>query len=259
LVSTAISTLNSLKDSVYKIQDLDGIKKYSENKPNVVLFSNKKETPLLLKSLSIENQDNFNFCFVTEEELSKEFNIEERPKILLIKKKKEDTNIFDRKIVYNGPLSKADLQKFLNQNVEKVEKTPIKQENKVEEKVIEKVDELNQKNFDKFCDRLCLIGCVRNKDDENLLNSLNLKYYKDDKIKFTYVDINKDSDFCSNFIQEKSLTFNLIMLRKSKLKYSTLIDGNEERIEKLIENTLYGLQKFQFIDSIPNLNKKDEL
>jgi hypothetical protein len=84
---------------------------------------------------------------------------------------------------------------------------------------------------------------------------------KDEKIRFVYVNLEKEADFCNAFIKEKSNTFNLIMLRGNKSKYSTLLDANNENTEKMIENTLYGLQKFEFIEDIPLLsgNSKQEL
>jgi hypothetical protein len=143
---------------VIKIKDLESLKKMESKKPIIILFSNKTTTPLLLKSIALENVDNFSFTLINEESLIKEFSVEKLPQVSIIKAKsgEEEGNIFDRKKNYEGRLNKVELQSFLNKEKVKV----VKEEVKVV-KVEVKPELLNINNYKQNCDKLCLIGKIK--------------------------------------------------------------------------------------------------
>eukprot|EP01080_Neovahlkampfia_damariscottae_P007968 gene7968-12434_t len=252
IVDYAMYKFNAAYDPVTKIKTIEEVQKIEKDgKPLVILFSNKNSNPSLFKSLGIEYSDKLRFLFVgdSNENLNKEFKISSLPKIVVIKPiDEEEESLQERVIEYDGRLKKIDLMSYLAKyaNGNYKPKIPIPKE-------------LNNEMFTgDFCKSICIIGCSKNRKE---FNTIAKKFHKDEKFKFSWVNLNKHQDFCKSFnVNGNSNGVNLIAYRSKKSKFSTLIDASNESSEKFILKILNGEMKFTVLDEIPKYDeKKDEL
>lgn len=227
IVDDLMYRFNQLPDYVKSIKSKEDIE--ASEKPLVVLFTTKKGTPPLIKSLSLDLK-NIKFGVCNNEDVFKSLNIENPPKIALFQADQEH-------IVYEGALKKKNLYDYFKQYNEKKPPKP----------VLLEVDQLNDKNYEN-CNSLCIIGCG---SDKNELTQIARKYEKD-RLKFYWA--NTSSKICKKFeLTEGSL--NLLALKGKKLKYLIAKHATIQNTERFFETLLFG-GKLESMEVFP---EKDEL
>ena len=214
---------------------------------HVLLFTSKKTTPPLFKSLSKDYLNHLNFGEVrqSEKEIIKTFNIDKFPTLIVITNL--ETNEYD---LYKEEMKYDNIKKFLNRYAYK----------KMPENKDVRVRELNKNTYERLgmCSNsdnknICLIFFINKEKPENeqMLNLENYgNKYKDDHIKVFYLNINKYKSVFKSFDNE-DLNFentSAVIVKGKRKKYIAVSKENYENIKEfynIMDNVLSGGGSFK--------------
>ena len=214
---------------------------------HVLLFTSKKTTPPLFKSLSKDYLNHLNFGEVrqSEKEIIKTFNIDKFPTLMVITNL--ETNEYD---LYKEEMKYDNIKKFLNRYAYK----------KMPENKDVRVRELNKNTYERLgmCSNsdnknICLIFFIDKEKPENeqMLNLENYgNKYKDDHIKVFYLNINKYKSVFKSFDNE-DLNFentSAVIVKGKRKKYIAVSKENYENIKEfynIMDNVLSGGGSFK--------------
>lgn len=178
----SFSTKISSKPELDKFLQSDLI----ENK--VILFTNKKETPLLYRALTSEYRDRLEFADVNEsvEEVIKEYNIEKFPTLIALVK--NDDGTYERE-EYESDMKIEKLLRFLKRYAlkEKVERPipeaeakteKVKKEDKKKEKVVPKPNPVTPENFEQVYnnEKLAIVHVFKGEEQHPAMNETFKKF-----------------------------------------------------------------------------------
>jgi curved DNA-binding protein CbpA len=225
----------------------------------IVLFTQRKTTPPLLKALSKHFKGKLSFGEIrqSETELAQRFGIDKFPTLVVIS---EPENY--KGINYDGPLKRDNLEKFLNQYAyiaRKIEK---------DISVKELTNDIYNKQ--KICNEsdgknICVIYLTQEETlmgNENAMLEEITKRYTNDPIKVFYLNPNKYKYFWVSF--EESAKDSIFLIIKGKRKMYLPIKSYElSEVTNSIDNVLSGSGRFKKLIKKLNLNlqatTKDDL
>jgi thioredoxin-like negative regulator of GroEL len=226
----------------------------------VILFTSRKTTPPLLKALSKHFKGKLSFGEIRpgEKELVDKLSVKNFPTVMVLS---EPENY--KGIIYEGPLTRDSLEKFLNQfayQAIKVEKTAV---------VTEFTNDLYNKQ--RLCNEddgknICVIY-LNNGDhltaDENILLENLAKKYVNDPIRVFFINPSKYTHFWVSFEKEDENS-KVIILRGKRKKYSAVCKDrvDSQEIYDAIDNIISGGGSFKKLIKKVNLtsvvsNKED--
>ena len=228
----------------------------NSNLNKVILFNPRKFTPPLFKALSKHFKGKLLFGEIrqSDQEMVNKFHIQQFPSIFVLTEPENYGGV-----LYDGPLKKDTLDKFLSQyaylQVKKQMTAPVK--------------EMNNDSYTKHkqCNdndsNICVIFIEKNnlflsENDNIILNDL-AKKYLNDPIRFYYVIINKYKNFWVSF-DESSRDSNFIVIKGKRRRYYNF-NGNADDLEKALDNIIGGGGDFKTLivklNFISNEEKKD--
>ena len=224
----------------------DFITSYPE-RYHVLLFTSKKTTPPLFKSLSKDYLNHLSFGEVrqTENELIKTFNVDKFPTLMVLTN--YETNEVD---VFKEDMKYDTIKKFLNKYGYK--KMP-------ENKEI-KVRELNKNTFEKLgmCSsndnkNICLIFFINKEKPENdeLKNLENFATkFKDDHIKVFYLNVDKYKSIFKSFDNDEINFENTsgVIVKGKRKKYIAVSKESYQNIKdfyNIMDNVISGGGSFK--------------
>ena len=234
-----------LMQNFVRIINKDNYNDFTSSHPeryHVLLFTSKKSTPPLFKSLSKDYLNHLSFGEIrqTETELIKNFNVNKFPTLLVITDlENNEYDLFKDEIKYDA------IKKFLIKYAYK----------KMPEKKEVKVRELNKNTYEKLgmCSsndnkNICLIFFIKKEKPEN--DEFNLfedfsKKYKDDNVKVFYLNTNKYKSIFQSFGNDNinfENTKGLIVKgkRKKYIAISKEIYQNIKDFNNIMDNVLSG-------------------
>eukprot|EP00747_Dinoflagellata_sp_TGD_P027688 gnl/TRDRNA2_/TRDRNA2_132760_c0_seq1.p1 gnl/TRDRNA2_/TRDRNA2_132760_c0~~gnl/TRDRNA2_/TRDRNA2_132760_c0_seq1.p1 ORF type:complete len:455 (-),score=146.01 gnl/TRDRNA2_/TRDRNA2_132760_c0_seq1:109-1386(-) len=260
---------NSLK---LDAENVDKFLSDAPTKPKVILFSNKKSPPTILKALSSETvfQRTVKFGFATEEEgtVATKFKVKKFPTVMMIRGAKADT-----KETYSGEMTFLGLKDWVNLHSEsgmgdKVQSAGGgKEEETAEESkpwLVQEIPELTAKSHQDICfkgEGLCVIYL---KDGETtpaeieMLTGLSKKFVsqladRGAKMKFMWMNLaieTKYKDLFDTAMLPSAVIFNPHKrLRFTKLNHGedNEIKGDVNSITNLVEKVLGGDGQFKMV------------
>jgi curved DNA-binding protein CbpA len=247
-------------ESFVRIINSDNYQDFSSdansNLHKVILFNPRKFTPPMYKALSKHFKGKLLFGEIrqSDKEMVNKFQIQQFPSVFVLT---EPENY--RGVLYEGPLKRDNLDKFLSQYAyAQTKKTPTGTVREMNNDVYTKL---------KFCNdndsNICVIFIEHNNlflsENDNLnLTSLAQKYVND-PIKIFYVITNKFKNFWVSF-DEETRSSNFIIIKGKRRRYYG-VNGNSESLEKAIDNILGGGGDFKplkvKLNFVSNEEKKD--
>ena len=208
------------------------------NETKVILFTQRKTTPPLLKALSkyFKNKLNFGEIRETEKELVKKFGIDRFPLLMVLT---DPDNL--RGVSYDGPLTRKELDVFLKDYAYPIGGRGAK---KGEVKELDKLLYTSSKKCGEKDSITCFINLVRTKPDIKFLKKLADEFRKD-PINIYYVVLDKYKNFYSAFdTADDGVEY--IILKGKRKKYMSLKNiKNKDDIYNTIEHILDGGGKFK--------------
>ena len=214
---------------------------------HVLLFTSKKTTPPLFKSLSKDYLNHLNFGEVrqSEKELIKTFNIDKFPTLIVITNL--ETNEYD---LFKEEIKYDNMKKFLNLYAYK----------KMPENKDVRVRELNKNTYERLgmCSNsdnknICLIFFINKEkpDNELMINLENYgNKYKEDHIKVFYLNVNKYKSVFKSFDNDDLNLENTsaVIVKGKRKKYIAVSKENYENSKEfhnIIDNVLSGGGSFK--------------
>ena len=224
----------------------DFITSHSE-RYHVLLFTSKKTTPPLFKSLSKDFLNHLDFGEVrqTQSELIKTFNINKFPSLLVITNPE-----FNEVDMFNEEMKYDTIKKFLNKYAYK----------KMQENKDVKVRELNKDTYERvgMCSNndnknICLIFIINKEKPENdelkdLENYGNK--YKDDHVKVFYLNVDKYKSVFKSF-ENDDLNYDntkAVIVKGKRKKYRVITRENYQNVKdfyNIMDNILSGGGSFK--------------
>ena len=214
---------------------------------HVLLFTSKKTTPPLFKSLSKDYLNHLSFGEVrqTQTELIKTFNVDKFPTLMVVTNPEyNDVDTFKEEMKYDT------LKKFLNKYAYK----------KMPENKDMKVRELNQNTYERLgmCSindgkNICLIFFINKEKPENeevkILENFGNKY-KDDHVKVFYLNVEKYKAIFNSFDNEEVNFENTsaVLVKGKRKKYISISKENyrnEKDFHNIMDNVLSGGGNFK--------------
>ena len=224
----------------------DFITSHSE-RYHVLLFTSKKTTPPLFKSLSKDFLNHLDFGEVrqTQSELIKTFNINKFPSLLVITNPE-----FNEVDMFNEEMKYDTIKKFLNKYAYK----------KMQENKDVKVRELNKDTYERvgMCSNndnknICLIFFINKEKPENdelkdLENYGNK--YKDDHVKVFYLNVDKYKSVFKSFENDDLNYDNIkaVIVKGKRKKYRVITRENYQNVKdfyNIMDNILSGGGSFK--------------
>ena len=214
---------------------------------HVLLFTSKKSTPPLFKSLSKDYLNHLNFGEIrqSETELIKTFNVDKFPTLMVLTN--YETNEID---IFKEDMKYDTIKKFLNKYAYK----------KMPENKDFKVRELNKNTYEKLgmCSgndnkNICLIFFINKEKPDNdelkIFENLGMKY-KDDHIKVFYLNIDKYKSIFKSF-ENTDINFentSAVIVKGKRKKYIPISKENYQNVQNfnnIIESILSGGGSFK--------------
>ena len=214
---------------------------------HVLLFTSKKSTPPLFKSLSKDYLNHLSFGEVrqTETELIKTFNVDKFPTLMVLTN--YETNEFD---LFKEDMKYDTIKKFLNKYGYK----------KMPENKDIKVRELNKNTYEKLgmCSsndnkNICLIFFINKEkpDNDELKNLENFgTKFKDDHVKVFYLNVDKYKSVFKSFDNDNINFENTkaVIVKGKRKKYIAVSNENYQNIKdfyNIMDNVISGGGSFQ--------------
>ena len=231
---------------------------------HVLLFTSKKSTPPLFKSLSKDYLNHLSFGEIrqSETDLIKAFNINQFPTLVVVTDlENNEVDVFKDEIKYDT------MKKFLNKYAYK----------KMEEKKDVKVRELNINVYQKLgmCSsndnkNICLIFFINKEKPENdELKKLEIlgNKYKDDHVKIFYLNMIKYKSifksFENNDIKINENNIYAAIVKGKRKKYIAITKDENNNLNNIMENILSGGGNFKLLKKglifEDNVDKVNEL
>lgn len=215
------------------------------NKPKVILFSEYKRLPFLLKAVSHAYHDTMHVGHVnsTEAALVKRFKITSFPSLIIVRKKSE------KPLYFTGELKLNNVFDFLNPYSEKFVFGDVRAKLKEDEQKVmkpwlsEELPELTKESASDICfntGKLCVIYLDTKVPDENAMSVLRImkdKYAQDNKFSFMWLNAKIEKKFFKLFPVDESDLPKLAVLNAGSMK-RVLIHGGaikEKEITKTFE------------------------
>ena len=214
---------------------------------HVLLFTSKKVTPPLFKSLSKDYLNHLNFGEIrqSESDLIKNFNVDKFPTLMVVTNQENyEADVFKDEMKYDT------MKKFLNKYAYK----------KVPENKDFKVRELNINTYERLgmCSNndnknICLIFFINKEKNENEelknLETIGNKY-KDDHVKVFYLNIDKYKSIFKSFDNDEINVENTsaVIVKGKRKKYIAIskeIYGNIKDFHNIMDNVLSGGGNFR--------------
>ena len=214
---------------------------------HVLLFTSKKSTPPLFKSLSKDYLDHLSFGEVrqTETELIKTFNVDKFPTLMVLTNyETNEADLFKEEMKYDT------IKKFLNKYGYK----------KMPENKDIKVRELNKNTYEKLgmCSsndnkNICLIFFINKEkpDNDELKNLENFgTKFKDDHVKVFYLNVDKYKSIFKSFDND-DLNFEntkAIIVKGKRKKYIAISKENYQNVKdfnNIMDNVVSGGGSFK--------------
>lgn len=218
----------------------------------VVLFTQRKSTPPLLKALSKHFKGKLSFGEIrqSEIELAQRFTVDKFPTLVVIS---EPENY--KGIKYDGPLNRDNLEKFLNQyaySARKVEK---------DMSVKELTNDIYNKQ--KICNEsdgknICVIYLTKEDTltgSENAMLEDITKRYSNDPIKVFYLNPIKYKYFWVSF-EEIAKDAKFLIIKGKRKMYLSIKSSELPEVTNSIDNVLSGSGGFKKLIKKMNLNLK---
>jgi curved DNA-binding protein CbpA len=226
----------------------------------VVLFTQRKSTPPLFKSISKHFKDKLSFGEIrqSEKELVQRFEVKNFPSVLII----SDGENY-KGVKYEGALTRDALEKFLNQYAYSSKK----KEDLVSFKELT-VDGYNKYKQCSEADNknICIIYYTLSDNltgEENLMLENLAKKYVKDPIKVYYIKVNKYRNLYVSFDKEDENS-KFIIIRGHRKRYTAVNELDIKTLHDKVDNILSGsgnmkkvIKKLTFIGAIEG--QKDEM
>mmetsp|Transcript_25696 Transcript_25696/g.40642 ORF Transcript_25696/g.40642 Transcript_25696/m.40642 type:complete len:421 (-) Transcript_25696:197-1459(-) len=240
------------------------------NKPKMIIFSNKKNPPTILRALSSDTvfKRAAKFGFVTEDEadVCKKFKITKFPAAILQRRVGQEV----KKETYSGDMNFLELQKWINPYVEsgmgdKVASAKGGQEEaSIEDDqpwLTQEVPELTGKSSNSICfkgDGLCAIYLVdgaASQADIDMLSGMSKKYTsqvsgRGTKIKFMWLNLAIETNF-KELLEPEQLPSAIVFNPHKRLRFTKMshgddgsAKGDEKAFSDLIDKVLGGDARF---------------
>ena len=239
-----------LMQNFVRIINKDNYNDFTTSHPeryHVLLFTSKKSTPPLFKSLSKDYLNHLSFGEVrqTETELIKTFNVDKFPTLMVLTN--YETNEFD---LFKEDMKYDTIKKFLNKYGYK----------KMPENKDIKVRELNKNTYEKLgmCSsndnkNICLIFFINKEkpDNDELKNLENFgTKFKDDHVKVFYLNVDKYKSVFKSFDNDNINFENTkaVIVKGKRKKYIAVSNENYQNIKdfyNIMDNVISGGGSFQ--------------
>ena len=227
--------------SFVRVVNYDNLENFiieNANETKVILFTQRKTTPPLLKALSKYYKGKLNFGEIrdTEKDLIKKFQVKVFPSLFVL----TDPDHY-LGVSYDGPLKRKEIDEFLKDYAyQGINRGPKKGE-------VKELDKLLYSSS-KFCNDndsvTCFINLVAMKPDLKFLKKLADEFRKD-TINFYYVVLDKYKNFYSAFEPEDSGS-EIIILKGKRKKYMPIkIAKDHKEIRNTIEIIINGGGQFK--------------
>lgn len=268
-------------------ESADGFLTTEPTKPKVILFSNKKSPPTILKALSSETvfRRTVKFGFVTDddEDLLARFKVKKFPTILMVRGAKAEI-----RETFSGDLNFGSIKDWVNLHSEsgmgdKVSSSGKEDVSMEEAKpwLVQEVPELTDKSHQDICfkgDGLCVVYLkdgAATQQEIDFLVELSKKFTsqisgRGTRLKFMWMNLAIEKNFRELF-QPAQLPSAVVINPHKRLRYTKLdhgedneIEGNSNAIAQLLDKVLGGDARFTPIKGqklpawVPH-NKKTEL
>jgi hypothetical protein len=252
-------------------------------KPKVILFSNKKNVPLIWKALSSETvfKRTVKFGFASEEdkEVCAKFKVKKFPTVMMQRGSKAET-----KETYTGEMNFGALKDWVNLHSEsgmgdKVAGAGGKEEESIEEAkpwLVQEVPELTAKSQQDVCfkgEGLCVIYLKEGpitQQETDMLTGLSKKFTsqlsdRGAKMKWMWMDLAIEGEYKTLFepaVLPSAVVFNPHKrLRFTKMDHGedNEIPGNEQGLSKLLDKVLGGDARFKMVpgQKLPSWANRD--
>jgi hypothetical protein len=252
------------------MENVDSWLSSDANKPKMIIFSNKKNPPTILKALSSDTvfKRAAKFGFVTEEDadVCKKFKVTKFPAAILQRRAGQEV----KKETYSGAMNFLDLQKWINPYVEsgmgdKVASSKGGQEEaSIEDDqpwLTQEIPELTGKSSNAICfkgDGLCaiyLLDGAASQGNIDMLSGLSKKFTsqvsgRGTKIKFMWLNLAIETAFKELFEPEQ-LPSAIIFNPHKRLRFTKMshgedgsTKGDEKAFSDLIEKVIGGDARF---------------
>jgi hypothetical protein len=252
-------------------ENVDTFLSADPSKPKVLLFSNKKSSPLMWKALSVDTvfKRTVKFGFVSEEEadIVQRFKVKKFPTVIMQRGSKGET-----KETYKGELKFSGLSDWINPYAESGMGDKMagagggKEETAEEAKpwLVQEVPELTQKSHNDVCfkgEGLCVIyltdGAASQADIE-MLTGLSKKFTsqlsdRGAKMKWMYMNLAVESNY-KDLFQPAQLPSAVVFNPHKRLRFTAMdhgedneIKGDQQGIEKLVDKVLGGDARFKMV------------
>jgi len=262
----------------------DGFLTTEPTKPKVLLFSNKKTPPTILKALSSETvfRRTVKFAFIPQEEadLVKRFKVTKFPTIMMQRGAKAEV-----KETYKGEMNFLALKEWINLFSESgmgdtVKSASGKEEESIEEAkpwLVQEVPELTGKSANDICfkgEGLCVIF-LKDGDvsaaETDMLTSLSKKFTsqlsdRGAKMKWMWMNLALESAFKEMFKPEQ-MPSAVVFNPHKRLRFTNLdhgedndVKGDEAGLTKLMDKVLGGDARFKMVpgQKLPSFATRDD-
>lgn len=228
--------------------------KSDEEMDKVLLFSSKKNTPLLFKSLAVSFKGKVKLGFTyNDDKLIKKFKIESLPTLILLTEPAEH-----RGIIYKGENKKEKIMAFLRENM-----SHGKKRKKISQVLKFSKDNLKSGACGKNDSNLCFILITVRMSDEKIKMLQNLaELHGDDPINFFYTTSNNIN--YEELLSELNVIPGAVIIKGKKNKYSFFQEGiiNLENLKNFVDKTVSGSSRFygingDIINSLSSSYKED--
>jgi len=239
------------------------------NKPKMIIFSNKKSPPTILKALSSDTvfKRAAKFAFVTEDEadVCQKFKVTKFPTVMMQRRAGQET----KKETYSGEMNFLALKAFINPYVESGMGDKVssgrggQEEADIEDDqpwLNQEVPEITGKSSNAICfkgDGLCaiyLVDGVASQSDIDMLSGLSKKYTsqvsgRGTKIKFMWLNLGIETNFKELFEPEQ-LPSAIVFNPHKRLRFTKMSHGdgsakdNEKGLADLLDKVLGGDARF---------------
>lgn len=239
-------------------------------KPKVVLFTERKTAPFLLKAISHAFYDTMHVGMISNSEtaLVKRFKVTEFPSLILIRKKSE------KPLFYKGALHFNNIFDFLNPYSEKFIFGDVREEMKKGEDKLTKpwlnedIPELTKASANDVCyhtGKLCVIYVDTKEPSENvkdLLKSFKEKYAGDNKFSYMWLNAQAEPGFFKVFQINESELPKVVFLNVGSLKRALVHSGaiNEASLGKTYDSIYNADARFKKLNgkNLPELVTREK-
>jgi len=252
-------------------ENVDTFLSADASKPKVLLFSNKKSSPLMWKALSVDTvfKRTVKFGFVSEDEsdIVQRFKVKKFPTVIMQRGAKGET-----KETYKGELKFSGLSDWINPYAEsgmgdKMAGVGGGKEESVEEAkpwLVQEVPELTQKSHNDVCfkgEGLCVIYLIdgaASQPDIEMLTGLSKKFTsqlsdRGAKMKWMYMNLAVESNY-KDLFQPAQLPSAVVFNPHKRLRFTAMdhgedneIKGDQQGVEKLVDKVLGGDARFKMV------------